>query len=42
MFVQAILWYLNNKSFNIIVFVALLIGFDYITDKIEAKFDVKK
>jgi hypothetical protein len=42
MFVQAIIWYLNNKSFNIIVFVALLIGFDYITDKIEAKFDVKK
>ena len=42
MFVQSALWYLNNKSFNIIVFVALLIGFDYVTDKIEEKFNTEK
>jgi hypothetical protein len=41
MFIQSVLWYFNNKSFNIMVFIALLVGFDYITDKIEEKFDEK-
>jgi hypothetical protein len=31
MFIQSVLWYFNNKSFNIMVFIALLVGFDYIT-----------
>ena len=42
MFIQSALWYLNNKSFNVIVFISLIIIFDYLTDKIEEKYDVEK
>jgi uncharacterized membrane protein len=42
MFVQSALWYFNNKSFNVITFIALIIIFDFITDKIEEKYDVEK
>jgi len=42
MFVQSTLWYFNNKSFNVITFIALIIIFDFITDKIEEKYDTEK
>ena len=39
MFIQSILWYFNNKSFNLITFISLIVIFDLITDKIEEKYD---